>query len=62
MRIPGLRNIGNKSVSGVKNGVSGFFGFFKNGLGLAVDTAKQGVKRGKRVISFKSRTRKHRRH
>jgi len=62
MQIPGLKNIGNKSVSNVKKGVSGIFGFFKNGLGLAFDTAKQGVKQGSRVLSLKSRTRKHRKH
>ena len=67
IRIPGLnttvrtvQTIGKKSASGVKQGFSGVFGFLKSGFGLAVDTAKQGVKQGSKLISSK-KTRKHRR-
>jgi len=53
------KTVGKKSVSGVKQGVSGIYGFLKSGLGLAFDTAKQGVKQGESLLSMKSR--KHRR-
>jgi hypothetical protein len=69
MRVPGLNytvktvgKIGNKSVSGVKKGVSGLFGFLKSGFGLATDAAKQGIKQGSKFIPHGSKTRRRRRH
>ena len=67
MRVPGLnstvrtaKNIGKKSVSGVKKGFSGMFGFLKSGFGLAFDAAKQGVKQGSKLVSSR-KSRRHRR-
>ena len=67
MRIPGLnttvrtvKTIGKKSASGVKQGFSSVFGFLKSGFGLALDTAKEGVKQGSKLVASK-KTRKHRR-
>ena len=57
-----VKSIGNKSVSGVKQGVSGIYGFLKSGLGLAYDTAKQGVKEGESLISMKTRRRRRKHH
>jgi len=54
------KKVGNKSVSGVKSGISTAFGFLKSGFGLAYDAASEGVKQGSKLVS--TRTRKHRRH
>lgn len=62
MSVPGLKtvkNIGKKSASGIKKGFSTVFGFLKNGLGLAVDTAEQGIKKGKKILTLKRKSRKH---
>jgi len=50
----------NKAASEVKGGVNTLFGFLKSGFGLAYDAAKQGVKKGEKILL--SKTRKHRKH
>jgi ribosomal protein L6P/L9E len=62
MRIPGLNATVKNTASGVKQGFSSVFGFLKNGFGLALDTAKEGVKQGTKIISSKTKKHRRRRH
>ena len=54
-----VKNVGDKSVNGVKHSVGEVVSLLKNGASLTADGFQTGIKNTSRFLKKKNRTRKH---